>query len=283
MPDPRLRPMSHEDIDRTSAAILADDWGDRRSWFAFAVRHPACRVVVAEADGAVVGTGVTTINGNAAWIGTIWVATPWRGRGLGRTLTQATIDAAEAAGCRTLILVATDAGRPLYERLGFTIRSWYRTMEAPGRGQVDAPPAGDATVIRDVRATDLDVLARLDAAATGEDRAHLLQALAKPGSTRVVVRSDDRPQGFIVRAPWGGGATIAPDPDLAMAMLDARRDAYPADRKVRAGVLDHNRAGLARLEAEGWTEAWRAPRLERGDPLDWEPTSIWGQFNHALG
>lgn len=275
--------MTRDDIDPVSAAILADDWGDRRSWFTFAVAHPGCRVIVAEADGAVVGTGVTTINGNAAWIGTIWVATAARGRGLGRALTEATIEAAESAGCRTLILVATDAGRPLYERLGFTIRSWYRTMEAPGRGRDDGPSAGAATLIRPYRASDLDALSRLDAAATGEDRSHLLGALATPASARVAVGADDGPQGFLVRAPWGGGATIAPDPDLAMAILEARRDAYPADRKVRAGVLDRNERGLARLEAAGWTEAWRAPRLERGAPLDWDPGAIWGQFNHALG
>lgn len=276
--------MTPDDIDPVSAAILADDWGDRRSWFVFAVAHPGCRVVVAE-DGAgrVVGTGVTTVNGNAAWIGTIWVATSARGRGLGRALTEATIEAAEAAGCRTLILVATDAGRPLYERLGFTIRSWYRTMEAPGRGRDDGPPTGASRVMRAYRASDLEALARLDAAATGEDRSHLLRALATPASARVAVGAGGRPQGFLVRAPWGGGATIAPDPDHAMAILEARRDAYPADRKVRAGVLDRNEHGLARLEAAGWTEAWRAPRLERGDPLDWDPGAIWGQFNHALG
>lgn len=275
------------DVDAAVAAILADDWGDRRAWFTFAVQHPGCRVIVAEADGAVIGTGVATINGNAAWIGTIWVATPWRGRGLGRTLTQATIDAAESAGCRTLILVATEAGRPLYERLGFKVRAWYRTLEAPGRGGVDRPrPVGHR--LRPFRPTDLPELARLDATATGEDRAHLLRALVTAASTRVVVgetgaTAADVPRGFLVRAPWGGGATIAPDPDVAMTLLDARRDAYPADRKVRAGVLDVHGSGLARLERDGWSEAWRAPRLERGEALDWSPSAIWGQFNHALG
>ncbi len=47
-------------------------------------------------------------------------------------------------------------------------------------------------------------------------------------------------------------------------------------------MLEHV-AGAAALEADGWVEAWRAPRLIRGAPLDWEPTAIWGQFNHAIG
>jgi hypothetical protein len=52
---------------------------------------------------------------------------------------------------------------------------------------------------------------------------------------------------------------------------------------VPAGVLNENAAGLERLVAEGWTEVWSGPRMIRGEPLDWTPTGIWSQFNHALG
>jgi GNAT superfamily N-acetyltransferase len=282
--------MTAADVAPASAAILADDWGDRASWFAFAVASPHCRVFVAEADdGAIAGTGVATLNGPVAWIGTIWVASTWRGHGLGRALTEAPIDAATDAGCRTLVLVATERGRPLYERLGFEVQTWYRTLEATGLGGGGGPPdipAATATPDRRVRAwrpADLDGMAALDAAVTGEDRRHLLEAFAAPDGTRVVVGDDDRPLGFVVRAPWGGGATIAPAVEDAMTLLDARRAAYPADRRVRAGIVLENEAGAARLAAAGWTEAWRAPRLVRGAPLTWAPTGIWGQFNHAVG
>ena len=284
MPNPRLRSMTLADIAPTSAAILADDWGDRRTWFEFAVGHPGCDVVVADVDGQVVGTGVTTRNGPVGWIGTIWVDPAWRGQGLGRTLTEATIDAAEAGGCRSLVLVATPAGQPLYERLGFEVQTRYRTMEAPGRlGGDPAVAARARTPCRPFRPEDLAVMAQLDRAATGEDRAHLLAAFATPASTRIVAGPDDVARGFMIRAPWGGGATIARDPDDAMALLNARRDGYPTERKVRAGILTDHDAGLARLLADGWTEAWQAPRLERGEPIAWHPESIWGQFNHAVG
>lgn len=277
--------MTDADVDPTSAAIVADDWGDRAAWFRFAVTHPGCRVVVAvDGDDTVIGTGVTTLNGPAAWIGTIWVASAWRGRGLGRTLTEATVEAGDAAGARTLILVATEAGRPLYERLGFEVTAWYRTMEAPGRaGGTDPHASRPDRPVRAFRPDDLGPMAALDARATGEDRAHLLAAFAGAETSRVVVDAGDRPTGFLVRPPWGGGATIAPAAEDALALLDDRRARYPADRRVRAGVLDRNEEGLARLMADGWTEAWRAPRLQRGDALDWRPEAIWGQFNHALG
>src|SRR6187551_671257 len=101
MPTPRLRPMTPADLEPAVAGILADDWGDRSAWFAFALEHPACQVLVADLDGEVVGTGVATLNGPVAWIGTIWVAAAHRRHGLGRALTVATLDLAESAGCAT--------------------------------------------------------------------------------------------------------------------------------------------------------------------------------------
>lgn len=279
----RLRPMTPADIEPATRAILAEDWGDRRTWFEFAVSHPACRVFVAvDGAGRILGTGVATLNGPVAWIGTIWVAAAARRRGLGRALTEATIQAADAAGCRTLVLVATEAGRPLYEGLGFEVQAWYRTMEAPGLA-VPSPAPADA-VVRPFRPDDIDAMAALDRTATGEDRRHLLEAFATPTSTSLAVDRGDVPRGFVIRAPWGGGATVAATVDDALAILHARRVAAGGpDRRVRCGVLLGNEAGAAALESDGWTEAWRAPRLVRGEPLDWHPERIWGQFNHALG
>jgi GNAT superfamily N-acetyltransferase len=280
MPTPRLRPMLPHDLAPAVDAILADDWGDRRSWFDFALTSSACQPFVAEdIEGRIVGTGVTTINGRVGWIGTIWVAPSFRGQGLGRALTQMTIDTAEAAGCRTLLLVATERGRPLYESMGFEVQTWYRTMEAPG---LEANDVEDAAGVRTFEPDDLDAITALDAAATGEDRRVVIADLAQPDGARVLDR-DGSVHGFVIRAPWGGGATVASSVDDAMAILRVRRIASGPGRRVRCGIVLDNEAGAHALEAGGWTEAWRAPRLIRGEPLRWQPERLWGQFNHAMG
>lgn len=279
--------MTTADLEPAVEAILADDWGDRRSWFEFAMASAACRPFVAEdAEGRIVGTGVATINGPVGWVGTIWVAPAYRGKGVGRALTQATIDAAGDAGCRTLVLVATDRGRVLYESMGFEVQTWYRTMEAPGLDASGASGAASgasgAQGIRAFRPDDLKAIATLDAVATGEDRGTAIADLASPDGARVLER-DGEVRGFVIRAPWGGGATVAPSVDEAMSILDARRVAAGSSRRVRCGILLENEAGSEALVAAGWTEAWRAPRLIRGEPLDWRPERLWGQFNHAMG
>jgi predicted N-acetyltransferase YhbS len=278
---PVIRPMTPADVEPVALAFLRENWGDRRLNLDFVTRHDETQPFVADADGIVVGTGVVSLNGPVAWIGTIWVEPAWRRRGVGLELTRATIDAADAAGCRTLVLVATDAGRPMYERLGFEVQTGYRILEAPG---LDA--TGSEPVDRRIRAyepTDLAEMTALDRAATGEDRGHLLGAFASPESTRVLIHDDGSLAGFVVRAPWGGGATIAPRMEDAESILHARRVAAGAGKQVRAGLLTDNVDGLERLAALGWTDSWDAPRLIRGDPMRWQPEAIWGQFNHALG
>lgn len=275
---PAIRPMTPADVDPTADAVLRSGWGDRRIKMAWVAGHAACRPFVAEADGVIVGTGVTTVNGPVGWIGTIWVEPAWRGRGLGKALTTATIEAAEAAGCRTLVLVATEAGRPLYERFGFRVQTTYRIVEAPGLGEGISDPR-----VRPYEPPDLSAMAALDADATGEDRAHLLADFAAPDTTRVLERVDGSVGGFVIRAPWGGGATIAPEIDDAVAILHTRRLNSSPDRRVRAGLLEPNAAGLQRLLADGWVDAWQAPRMIRGEMPAWQPTAIWGQFDHAVG
>jgi predicted N-acetyltransferase YhbS len=275
---PAIRPMTPADVEQVAAGFLLENWGDRRLNLEFVTGHVGGRPFVAEADGEIVGTSIANLHGAVAWIGTVWVRTDWRRQGLGRELTRATIDAAESAGARTLLLVATDEGRPLYEGLGFEVQTWYRILEAPGLDGEAADPS-----VRPYRASDLASMTFLDAGATGEDRARVLAAFATPGTARVLEHADGTLGAFVVRAPWGGAATIAPRIEDALAILDSRRVASGPRKHVRAGLIQENEVGLERLASTGWTESWRAPRLIRGEALHWDPGSIWGQFNFAMG
>ena len=124
---PTLRPMTRADVDAATELILGNDWGVRREWLEFAATQPACIPIVAEAHGEIVGTGVGTVSGPVGWIGTIFIAPGRRGHGLGRAITQTIIERLESAGCRSLVLVATNEGRRLYERMGFEVQTHRHT------------------------------------------------------------------------------------------------------------------------------------------------------------
>ena len=275
---PTLRPMTPADVDAATELILGNDWGVRREWLEFATTQPECVPIVAEAGGEIVATGVGTANGPVGWIGTIFIAPDRRGRGLGRALTQAIIDRLESAGCRSLVLVATVDGRRLYERMGFEVHSRYHVLQAIG-----LPAASSPDGVRAFEAGDLAAIERLDRAGTGEDRAHAIRRFASNDTTRVTTADDGTIEGYVLRAPWGGGATIARTPDAALRILTARRRSAGLGGRVRLGLLDENGEGLARLMEVGLRLTWSAPRMLRGEPLVWRPSWIWGQFNHAMG
>jgi ribosomal protein S18 acetylase RimI-like enzyme len=277
-----IRPMTPDDVTAAAEMVLRGDWGDRRSFFEWATRHPEAHPFVAEQDGGVVATAVGTANGHAGWLGAVFVDAEHRGRGVGRAVTEEALRSLEADGCSSLILVATTAGRPLYEAIGFRFDTAYQTIEADGLAASHVDPVHREPLVG-WRPTDLGEMGALDREATGEDRAHLLRAFATPVSARLLRGRSGTVEGFVVRAPWGGGATVARTRDDALRILQARRASAGPNRRVRAGILEPNIGALAWLEPLGWRPIWRAPRLIRGEPLEWRPERLWGQFNHAIG
>lgn len=273
-----IRAMMAADVEPAAEMIRTGEWGDRSVFLAWAVEFPPSHLFVAEDAGRIVGTGIATANGAVGWVGTIFVAPDRRREGLGDALTRTVIDDLEGRGCRTLVLTATDAGRPLYERLGFEAQMPQGFFTATG---LAAKEADDGVVPFDP--SMLPRIIALDRLATGEDRSAVLARLASPESSRVVLGDDGSLSGFLIRAPWGGVSLIAPEPDDAIRLLEWRRRQAGVDRPVFAGFPDTGDSRQARLLGAGWTLAGAGRRMIRGAPLEWRPDWIWGSFSGALG
>jgi GNAT superfamily N-acetyltransferase len=289
-----IRPMRAEDAEPAAEVMIGGGWGDRRRFLAFAVGHPGCVPFVAEVDGRIAGTGVATVNGAVGWVGMIFVDEALRGRGLGTNLTAATMDALDAAGCVSMVLLASPLGRPIYARLGFVAEMDYRILVAPAGGGLEgtSDPAPDrgldpvdrgASSLRAFMPTDLPAILALDRAATGEDRSHLLREVVGPDETIVAVRASGELVGFDARVPWGTHPTVAPALPDGVRLLEARRRRSAPGSDVRTAIPEVNRSGLAVLENLGWRGERGLTRMVRGAPIDWHPDAIWGQVNYAIG
>ena len=94
------------------------------------VVSPATTLFVARtADGSIVGTLTLVLfripSGVRAWIEDVIVGEEARGQGCGEALNRAALDAARAAGARTVELTSRpsrEAANRLYQRIGFTRR-----------------------------------------------------------------------------------------------------------------------------------------------------------------
>ena len=275
-----IRLMRPNDVARAADVIRRHDFGEREQYFAWAIHRPEIRLFVVEDETGIAATGSAAANGRVGWVGVIFVRPDRRGSGLGGLMTRTVIGDLEGRGCRTQVLIASPAGRPIYERLGFSVVDRQFRYHAPGMGTEQ--PWRDRR-LRPYRPEDLGAIVGLDQAATGEDRSRALTSLAGVDATWVTVDGADRPTGFFLRPPWRGGAVIAPDPDDGLRLLELRRRQAPPDGQAGAGVLASNTIGRARLRAAGWSEEVANVRMVRGEPLRWNPSAIWGQLNGALG
>jgi GNAT superfamily N-acetyltransferase len=105
-------------IARESTALFTAGWGrEHVGW-------------VCECDGSVVGSAMVTLqpwlahprypSGARAYFHSVHTDPAHRGRGIARRLTEAAIEWTRAEGFTNLVLHASEQGRPIYERLGFT-------------------------------------------------------------------------------------------------------------------------------------------------------------------
>jgi GNAT superfamily N-acetyltransferase len=278
MIDLQIREMTAGDVDAAVVLYRSGGWGERRSFLEKILVNPCCQLLAGVRDGAIVATGLATVNGPVGWIGMIFVDPSQRSQGLGRAMTEAVCARLDAAGCTTQALIASEYGRPLYEKMGFRIDAWYQMVEAAPLDVAPTPPPGIA--LRRMRPGDIDRVGRLDFRATGEDRRALLGPLAESGW---LLEAGDELLGFLICMSQSA-ALIAPDPRDAACLLDLLRHlGRESAKNARAAVVRGNEPGLRQLENSGWSPTFATPRMLRGQSIPWEPALIWGVLGFSFG
>ena len=151
-----IRPATPDDLDtltRLRTEFLAEVRGrpadgpdtrvaaDNRAFFARTMVDGSVGSWVAEEDGAVVGIASGVVHDapplpedprtREGTVINLYVRPPARGRGIGRALLEACLASAPDHGIRRFSLYATDAGRPVYERSGFTTDPRWMTLRVP--------------------------------------------------------------------------------------------------------------------------------------------------------
>lgn len=192
-------------------------------------------------DGGLAGSVVLARYGpDLASVGMMLVAGRYSRRGIGSALMTHLL--AQASGA-TVTLFATDAGKPLYAKLGFRairksvafVGSFRQTAAANGR-LGGSRPAADA---------DMPAILDVDKAAFGADRGYLLRRLPAFAERLRVLETADGITGFA--AAWRNGAQAIIGPVVAASGADARRLITDLAAQVRGPIrldLDPDRPEL---------------------------------------
>ena len=274
-----IRDMTAADTDAAVAMLQSGGWNERRSYLEALLANPCCRQLVGFHEGRLAATGMATFDGPVGWVGTIFVDPAMRSRGFGREITDAVCALIDGAGCTTQALIASEYGRPIYERMGFRIDAWYQILEALPLPAAPTPPRG--TTLRQMRPDDIDRVGELDRQATGEDRRGLLAPLSADGW---LLEVDDELLGFMIAIEPKCAAVVAPDPQDAACLLDLMRHLGRGGVKtVRAALATEDEDGQLFLEQRGWARTFEAPRMLRGPSIEREPALVWSLLGFAFG
>jgi GNAT superfamily N-acetyltransferase len=235
---------------------------------------PDGTILVAEGDGgSVVGVACCAAFATTGWIGALGVAPEARRRGLGAALTEAGVRWLRGRGSRTVLLYATEAGRPVYERLGFVTEE----RAVAWRGVAGAAPPFD---LQRLGAGDRQRLKALDQAVTGERRDNVLDAI-HPLAGVAVAGDPHGLAGWAIASPWGAGTAItAAAPELGVALMAAATGGPAAGTLI---VPDTNRAAADALRAWRFVRLNDALRMRLGPAVAWHPDRQFGLFNLFWG
>lgn len=221
-PERTLRHMTPDDIPAAVRLAQAVGWPhDARDFARLLHWSPDGCFCVEEADHGVIGTVTTTPYGSElAWIGMLIVQPDRQRQGIGEQLMRAALDHLIAHNIQRIMLDASDAGRPLYERMGF--RRVGKIERWEGRASTYLGPRA-----RRMRENDLDAVIALDRQLFGVDRRHILRRLWEefpdlawvdaPGETPEGFLMGRRMQPALHLGPWMGWSTATAERLLRVA------------------------------------------------------------------
>jgi GNAT superfamily N-acetyltransferase len=242
--------------------------------------------LVIESGGALAGVGGATIMGAVGYIGLVGVDPAYQRRGIAMALMRSLIAWLQERGCSTILLDASDAGKPLYLQLGFLVEDTVSVWRLQER--LALPPSQTGMVaIQPCGERDLREIIAFDARCYGAPRDRVIKAFIRddPALASVARDRDGALQGYLIiqaqsRAvgPW-----LATTPDAARALLVDALARHGA--RIESVITpDANPHAAEILRSLGFAPTRTLAHMRLGAPL---PSSrrraIYGQINFALG
>jgi len=268
--DVESRDLARCDIPRL-ADFAPEEWGLSLDTVLFEhLEWPYFHALVLTGADRILAVGHGIMTRPVGWIGNVIVRPEVRRRGLGARITRELMDWLLGRGCRTLVLIATPMGEPVYRKLGFRTTGEYVFLRLPR-----LPFAPSASIER-LQDRGVEELLRLDAAAIGEARRDLLQPYLAAGWGHV--SADGSLDGFFLPS-FGAGYIAASRPEVGLELLVFKHALYRGSTVIPAA----NHTALRFLIDHGAEETARAPRMEFGDDLHWRPEWIYSRASGYSG
>lgn len=278
----QIRAMTVADVPLAMRLKEQAGWNQTEAdWRRFLTLEPA-GCFVAEWDGQFAGTTTTCRFGAVASIATVLVDVALRGHGIGTRLVEHALAYQEAQGVPTMRLDATPLGKPIYEKLGFSVQYELARFTGTAMGGDPRHPQ-----VQPVLEEQLEAVVQLDQQTTGADRRRLVKHLfhQEPGRMRGFM-GPEGPLGYLTLRRGAHATQIGPavalTPEAGLALLET---AFHDCRGIPVYVdipLD-NAPAMRWAEAKGLTIQRRMARMCRGKPVVDQVSLLWASSGPEHG
>ncbi|MDR0851310.1 MAG: GNAT family N-acetyltransferase [Clostridiales Family XIII bacterium] len=209
--------LNQEDLSELPG-LQPEDWDDIVPFFDAYVCAAYCHPIKVTVGGKIVGIGAVIRHGDVAWLGHVIVREAERGKGYGGLVVKGLIEVAHQCGSSVIYLIASQLGKPVYEKAGFVSEGPYLGYQYSGKAaglQLRAEDASMARYIVPYESAYEAQLSSLDLKVSGEDRMFQLQPFL---NNAFVFRRDARTEGFYL-PDFEQGVILAENDEAGIALL----------------------------------------------------------------
>ncbi|MFC2133661.1 GNAT family N-acetyltransferase [Bacteroidota bacterium] len=266
MNDITITELLYSDVDQIRY-LQPKGWGDITFFFRMYTRCDFCCPIAAVKNGKIIGVGTGIQNDDTGWIAHIIVSPEYYKKGIGGKLTEHVMHNLEEKGCKTQLLIATQMGEKLYEKLGFKtscVYDFYEPKKLENNFQ--------SKEIRQLRKEDYEQIIEIDRKVSGEERECMLKMYDIYGK---VYEDPDvkKIRGYFFPI-LGEGMIIATDDEAGLELLR-----YKHSRRLsKTTIPESNKTAAEFMESSGFKKVLSAPRMVFGKEVNWKPEYVYSRI-----
>ena len=261
-------PFTHTDLDSLTE-LQPTGWDNITPIFNFYLRAEFCfpfKIILAKK---VVGTGVFLVHDDVAWLAHIIVHAQYRNKGIGKQITQYLVDHIPHQ-CKTIYLIATDLGEPVYKKLGFIAEADYAFLNNGSFGSDITPSAN----VKPFEKKYENEILTMDKSTSGENREmHFKDNLE--GS--FVFVANNKVEAYYLPA-FGNGLIVGTNPIAGTELMKLRSKVSETFILPAA-----NKAAISCLLSNNYNQFRIAKRMRLGKARNWQPTNIYNRVSGQIG
>jgi len=266
----QFRNITYNDLNEIRK-LQPEGWPDIVPEFEYYIGKRFCYPVKAISDNEIVGIGTLIVFDNTGWLAHIIVDKNYRNRGVGSQITQKLINIGNENSVKTLLLIATELGLPIYKKAGFRIITEYQYFKRikPWKDFQFSPN------IFSNKDSFHSMIFELDEIISGENRRSLLADYLE---NSLVYIENNSVQGFYMPG-LGEGLVLANTTDAGLELIKMKyskvdKAVLPADNYIAANFLKRN--GFTLSDTKG-------TRMILGKEIDWEPEHVFSRIGGNYG